>query len=557
MRVAVRTGLAAICLVFLAAFAVPAAEGPDARAMFESLYGNDVDKVTRTRDKADDVALAARLLETARGQDVRPPLAAVLCEKAIDLGSTHPDGYDTAVDAAELTIEVAPDTAAKTYERLLTLREQQHRSAKGLDKIGAAETLIESLLVAADAHLEGGDASEATGLMQRASRLARAVRSDRQDEIQARMDRLAERLRAERQVEAYEKKLQAAPDDAATRNSLVRLCVVELDDPQRATTFLNDGCAEDLKKYVLAAAKGVGAAPELACLDLAEWYRGLAEEASEAGKPAVLRRAKAYYERFLDLHEADDLARNQATLALEKVEADLAKLAALTETRVVGPGRWIDLLPLVNIQEDLNKKDQKCRWRDDGLWVEGHDFVKVAMPCIPQGDYQVRVTFMRPGGTDISSVSVYVPVGSKPVDVSWTNKEHAGIGSVKPKPEKGQPGLVLPKQEHTADITIRVRGNLGDITVLFDGRPHLHWRGPVTGVSGYWILHEPKRVGFGESYGNTLLKRYRLRMLSGKALLLRPLRKEAGKGPTPAAAKAAEAARTGRPRSPVSSKPDP
>ena len=272
------------------------------------------------------------------------------------------------------------------------------------------------------------------------------------------------------------------------------------------------------------------AAPELACMDLGEWYRGLADGASDAARPALLGRAKAYYERFLALHETEDLARNQARLALKKVEADLAKLAAVTETRVVGPGRWVDLLPLVKIEDDLNKKNQKCQWRDDGLWIQGTDFVKVAMPCIPHGDYQLQITFMRPGGTDISAVSVYLPVGPKPVDVSWTNKEHANIGGVKPKPEKGQPGLVLPKQEHTADITVRVRGSLADITVLFDGKPHLHWQGPVTGVSSSWILHEPKRLGFGEAYGNTLLKRYRLRMLSGKALLLRPLRKEAGKG---------------------------
>ena len=136
---------------------VEAAEGPDTEALFESLYGGDVAKATRTRDKADDVALAAHLLETARGQDIRPALAAVLAEKAIALGARHPDGYDTAVDAADLMIEVAPEKAAEAYERLIDVREQQHRAAKGIDKIGAAETLIETLLMAADAHLDGGD----------------------------------------------------------------------------------------------------------------------------------------------------------------------------------------------------------------------------------------------------------------------------------------------------------------------------------------------------------------------------------------------------------------
>jgi len=508
----------------------PGGEQAAAEAMFESLYGSDAEAVTRTREKADDVALAARLLETARGEDVQPALAAVLAEHAVTLGAAHPDGYATAVDAADLMIDVAPERSAEAYDHLLDLREQQHRAAKGLEKIGAAETLIETFLMAADARLDGGEANEALGLMRKASRLARSIRSDRQDEIQARMDRATARLKAERQAEAQEKKLEAAPDDTATRNALVRLCVGELDDPERALKHLTDACEDDLRKYVPAAAKGVAAAPELACMDLGEWYRGLADGASDAAKAPLLRRAKAYYERFLALHETEDLARSQAALALKKVEADLAGLAAVTETRVVGPGRWVDLLPLVKIEDDLNKKNQKCRWRDDGLWIQGSDFVKVAMPCIPHGDYQLQITFMRPSGRDISSISVYLPVGPKPADVSWTNNEHGGnIGGVKPKPEKGQPGLVLPKQEHTADITVRVRGSLADITVLFDGKPHLHWQGPVTAVSNSWNLHEPKRVGFGEAYGNTLLKRYRLRMLSGKAELLRPLRKEAGK----------------------------
>jgi len=167
-------------------------ERAEAEATFDSLYGDDVAKVTRTRDKKDDVALAARLLETARGQDVQPVLAAVLAEKAITLGAAHPDGYDTAVDAADLMLEVAPERSADAYEHLIDLREQQHRAAKGLDKIGAAETLIETFLMAADARLDGGEAAEALGVMRRASRLARSIRSDRQDEIQARMDRAGE-----------------------------------------------------------------------------------------------------------------------------------------------------------------------------------------------------------------------------------------------------------------------------------------------------------------------------------------------------------------------------
>jgi len=516
-------------LAILAATSVPVtwAEGQDAEALFESLYGADVAKVTRTRDKADDVALAARLLEAAGGRDIQPALAAVLCRKAIDLGSSHPDGYDTAVDAADRMIEVAPEKAAEGYERLIDLREQQHRAAKGLDKIGAAETLIETLLMAADARLDGGEANEALGLMRQASRLARAIRCDRQEEIQARMDRATARLKAERQAEAYEKKLGATPDDTTTRNALVCLCVGELDDPERALKHLNDACQDDLKKYVPAAAKGVDAAPELACMDLGEWYRGLAAEASDAAKIALLSRARAYYERFLGLHEAEDLARNRATLALKKVEADLAELAAVTETRVVGPGRWVDLLPLVDIEEDaediIGDLKGTCVWHRGGLRMHNK---RVAMPCIPEGDYQVRVTFMSVLGPPV----VCIPIGPRPGSVRWyCDREYADIaGSA--ELQKGHPAVIVAGQDQTAEVTVRVRGTAADIVVLFDGKPHLRLQGPATRASGGFVLREAKRVGYGACGGPSVLKRYRLRMLTGKALLLRPLRKEAGKG---------------------------
>ena len=516
---------------------VEAAEGPDAEALFESLYGGDVAKVTRTRDKADDVALAARLLETARGQDIRPALAAVLAEKAIALGARHPDGYDTAVDAADLMIEVAPEKAAEAYERLIDVREQQHRAAKGIDKIGAAETLIETLLMAADAHLDGGDASKAPDLMRQASRLARAIRSDRQEEIQARMDRASARLRSERQAETYEKKLAATPDDIATRNNLVRLCVAELDDLERAMKHLTASCAEDLKKYVPAAAKGVPAAPELACMDLGEWCRGLAEEASDTARPAFLRRAKAYYARFLDLHEAEDLARNQATLALKKVEADLAKLEAVTETRVVGPGRWVDLLPLVDPAKDAlyPRPDarEECKRQEGGIFLHSPNEAFLTLPCIPAGDWQLHVTFELHHGT----VGVVWPVGSARGVLWWrTDWRFARLteGS-KPDPNELAPAPLVAHQPYAIDITARERGREAEIAVKVGGRPHLYWRGDPLGLQPGPKLKNLKCIGLAACYGHSMIRKCRLRMLSGKALLLRPLRKSAGKGQAPAA----------------------
>ncbi|MFO8015356.1 MAG: hypothetical protein R6X20_18900, partial [Phycisphaerae bacterium] len=526
------------CLMMLATLcpALAAAEGAEggreeAEATFESLYAGDVAKVTRTRDKTDDVALAARLLETARGEDVRPALAAVLAEHAVTLGAAHPAGYDTAIDAADLMIEVAPDRSAEAYDHLIDLREQQHRAAKGLDKIGAAETLIETHLMAADARLDAGEATEALGLMRQASRLARAIRSDRQEEIRARMDRAAARLKAERQAEAYEKKLAAAPDDTATRNALVRLCVGELDDPQRALKHLDDSCAEDLKKYVPAAAKGVEAAPELACMDLGDWYRGLADGASDAARLALLRRAKAYYERFLDLHETEDLARNQAALALKKVEADLAKLAAVTETRVVGPGRWVDLLPLVDPAEDAvyprpTGRDE-CERRDGDIFLHSPNEAFLTLPCVPAGDWQMQVTFQLHHG----KVGAVLPLGKHQGVLWWSQQRRFGAleDLTKPEAKPLAPAPIVANQPYAIDITVRRRGKAAEITAKVGGQPHLYWMGDPIGLKTQATLKHPKCIGLSACYGYSLIQKCRVRMLSGKALLLRPLRKSAGR----------------------------
>ncbi|MBE3123596.1 MAG: formylglycine-generating enzyme family protein, partial [Planctomycetes bacterium] len=115
---------------------------------------------------------------------------------------------------------------------------------------------------------------------------------------------------------------------------IARLYLVELDNPKAAAEFVDDRCDDETRKYVPAAAKPVGKAPELACKELGDWYRGLADQTSApASKGAMLRRAKAYYERFMSLHKPNDLARAGTTLMLKKIDGALAKLGPVAEDK--------------------------------------------------------------------------------------------------------------------------------------------------------------------------------------------------------------------------------
>jgi len=93
-----------------------------------------------------------------------------------------------------------------------------------------------------------------------------------------------------------------------------------------AAEYLDAACDPALRKYVPAAAKGVEAAPELACVELGDWYRDLAAAATTGSKVSTLTRAQAYYARYLALHAAAGMDRTKAELALTKVEEELDRL---------------------------------------------------------------------------------------------------------------------------------------------------------------------------------------------------------------------------------------
>ena len=61
----------------------------------------------------------------------------------------------------------------------------------------------------------------------------------------------------------------------------------------------------------------------------------------------MLRRAKAYYRRFLALHEQQDVALVRVTMALAKVEKELKPL--------LPPNTPVELLNSIDLKRDARK----------------------------------------------------------------------------------------------------------------------------------------------------------------------------------------------------------
>jgi len=153
----------------------------------------------------------------------------------------------------------------------------------------------------------------------------------------------------------------------------------------------------------LLAAKGVEAAPELACVELGDWYRDLATAAAGAlAKSPMLVRARAYYDRFLSLHTSADIDRSKVELALRKVEDDLKALGVPTDRAA-----WIDLLKLV----DTSKDTAAGQWTrtDAGVTIVPSLNSRLMLPAALAGDYELELKFVRTGG---DAVCATFPAGS-------------------------------------------------------------------------------------------------------------------------------------------------
>ncbi len=536
-----RTGFCAV-LVLASLMVVPlgaiAAEADKAAEAFESVYGADLKRVKATQDAKDDLELATRLLAAAKEATGQNEFLATLCGKAFELASAHPDGYPTALEAMELLATEVPDKGAWCTERAVEIRQRQFDAARPADRAAVGDELITALLglvgLRSDAPAEGA------ALCRRAEKVARAIKSDRIAEIDARQKALASTLKAGRDVDSLKALLEKNPQNGQVREKLVRLYLVDQDNPVEAAKYAEGVADESLAKYVPAAAKGVESTPELPAKELAEWYRTLAENAAAGLKAPMVARAKAYYARFLELHTVEDLDRTTATLMLKKVTAELARLSAPAESTasaevVITPGKAVDILASFDPQKDT----VKGRWKmqNGGLLVESTEPTqRVALPVMVAGSYEFDLEFTRTGGAD--NIVISIPVGASEALVSLnafmdTAKFEVTHGQGEPKENTFTVGKLQNGRKYSVRIKVLVRGDEAQVTISLDGKRLLGWTGPHAALTkpGDWGLPRRQCLGLGTWCSNVVFHTARLKMLSGKARLLGPNRQAPKPGP--------------------------
>jgi len=313
-------------LVLLCAAICSAAEEDPNRA-FEALFGQESQKVERTSGKADDAALAKKLLAAAANAPDSPKFQVLLYEKAYALGMESKGGYATSVEAMRRLAGAEPQRRAECDTKLLAVYERQYRYGLGTERVEAGATLSRHLQMLARAEVAAGETDKALATCRRAYAIARVIRSADAQVITERINALLVRQRLDREMASLQRALAARPDDRRAAGRLLMLHLVEKNDPNKAAALLPSVIADEAMKTCLPmATKPWHELDENACLDLGGWYRTLAAKASADARPRMLARAKAYYETYRTLHGKADATAIRATMPLEKLNQELAPL---------------------------------------------------------------------------------------------------------------------------------------------------------------------------------------------------------------------------------------
>lgn len=572
MRMSIATS-ACVVLGLCASVSPSLGANDSAREIFASLYGDEVKRVSVTRETADDVALSLNLLKAVETAKDQAALVEVFCNNAYLLASRDATtaGYDAAVAAMETLAKYVPRKLPEANEKIIaTLRSKFMRSTGG-EKASAGEALIDRHFASAKSFSASSDYDSAAKEYQRAHIIARQIDSPRLALIEAKQDESKEREAIARRISLLQERIANDSSNAALRKELTLLYVVDMDDPAAAMPYSGGSGDKDLKRFVPLAAKG-DAVPVDASLDLGGWYFELSNEATaDASKRRLLQHASTHLSRFLtEATMASGIQKAKGTLTLNRVKSTLEKLtpttvavkpntnsnvkpnANTTTTQKVPskPGKPIDILKNVEATKHVVTGKWEKAGSRIGATLTGTDRESwINTPVQPTGEYEVRFKFTKTVGRAI--VKVYLPLAfvegsssSYPAGISATFGANDGKFSMF---ERGKgasyyysyddassynnptiQGAVRFTNGKSYSIRVVVKNSGGEVeaTAYLSGRKFLAWKGKPSSLPGYSSSSkiDAKAVGFAvyntTQRSSAVISSATIRSLSGDVTVL-------------------------------------
>ena len=471
----------------------------EAKKVFDSLFAGKIKAVSSTSDRADDIALAKEMLSIAKTSDNQPELLALLCDQIHDFSLRHPDGFSTGIEAQQLLADKVKDKRAAAQEKLTTLLTRQMLTGKADEREGAGETLIALLVSMGDEKFEKKEYTEAAGDYRRAATVATQRKSASLEEAKAKLDFAASRDRAVKSLARLQEKLLKDANDFATAEEIVKLYVMELDDPAAAVPYLNRVKDESFKKLAILATNKDSDRDAKDYLALAKWYKAYADLANiSSSKLTSLENVMENLNHYLERHTEDDLDRKEAVLLREQIKQMLAPIQSALQTKT----KSVDLLRLIDPVKD--SIDGTWVLKDGDLYSPRKQSARIAFPISVSGDYRLQIKMTRLAGEDC--VVIVIPVGPTQTNIvidsfvrdgCFAGLETISGARARDNPTGSKGRRIKNEQIYTLEIDVSVRNDTAKIRATLDGNAFVDWEGrhAILGVNGQAAIHDRQRIG--------------------------------------------------------------
>lgn len=457
------------------------------RTVYQTVYGEKLTSVKRTRAVGDDLSLAKEMMAFAL--DV-PDDPGVRCLIYIDVIELSANASDLALlrKATNLLTEHWPKQDAVSPETLMQLASRSYRGVDRRDRDAQGEHYITLLLDIADQYQGADDPEQATSVYRLASTVARTIGSDQFDPIQKQIKRLAAASQIAQRIEMLELSVKKNPQNSPAAHELVRLLITQRNDVAKASQYVQSTRDEELIDLVSHCTQGIDQANAATAMRVADWHLNLAEDEEDEQALALLQQARQWYARFFSLYSREDaLAKrvvemdNLAQLKIQRLTQDSSELSAIDNNK------WTPLTaPPFDVKDHLIHNPDFLETKAGQIAIEDGMF---SLPLTKADSYEIRITLTTPEPKEEyeeRSIFVQLPVG----DDRMIATSHFVRGEAVAKLSHVEEKLIInnapDRSGKKVQYTIQVSKQNDDtaIVVLYNGRPAATWKG------NYEELHE-------------------------------------------------------------------
>lgn len=306
----------------------------DQRKRVAEMFAADIRDAKASREVEDDLAVAARILDTAKAGEMPAGLVIAIVDLALPLALVDMNGRTVAEQLRQLAQERSPIAGRRASDALLEAHRDWLRSASVDDRRTVVASQIRLTADLAEQALADEDLPRAADLFAEAYKLAIRYKDPHRAYLQRRREQTRHQLRTAKAMERDLAKIKEDPDDDAARQRLFDAYLFVLDQPEKAAEHATYEPNPTTRQMAVAAAGDWRELKDTELHALAEWYEAAAERPS-ANTIALLQRAVRAYDVLLSRKKVDGLIAGVATVNRTKL---IGRIEQLKPTPVQRPG---------------------------------------------------------------------------------------------------------------------------------------------------------------------------------------------------------------------------